>query len=84
MYYVVTRNIAKGVSEGVLTWKRFDSQEGFKEWYDQKMRSWYEVVALDVTPEEAVEICSSPEAKIAAILSDIRKMGEQLQRISRQ
>ena len=80
-YIVVHRTIAECVSTGAITWTSYDSKEKYDEWNDEKMKSWYEIVAEGVTSEQAVELCSSPEAKINVILSDIRKFQERLQYI---
>jgi len=82
MYNVVFRNIVECATEGAITQTSFESKKHFDEWYDEKMRSWYEVVEQGVTEERATELCSSPEATQFALLSILRKANELLQRIS--
>lgn len=76
MYNVVFRTIAKCISEGAITWSTFNSQEDFEKWYNDEMRSGYEVVEQNVSQERAIELCSSPEATRAVFISQIRELGE--------
>jgi hypothetical protein len=66
MYNVVTRTLV-GNSKGAITWTSFESKEEFDKWNDDKMQSWYQVVEEGVTEERATELCSGPEATVAAV-----------------
>ena len=80
MYNVVFRNIHVAPKE-IITWSSFESKEHFDKWYDEKMQSWYEVVDQGVTPERAVELCSSPQAVGAILLFKMSELHELLSRI---
>lgn len=71
---VVFRNITKGQCEGVITWSAFDSEDCFCEWYDEKMKSWYEVVEKDVTEDRAIELCSTPSNTLTTMYSIAKKI----------
>ena len=73
MYNVVFRNISGSDSHGAITWTTFGSEEAFVEWYDHKMRGWYEVVDRGVSGEHAIELCSTPEANLAAMDYQLRQ-----------
>lgn len=62
MYNVVFRTIAKCETVGAITWTSFRDKEYFDGWYNEKMRSWYQVVEENVSEERAIELCSSPDA----------------------
>lgn len=81
MYNVVFRTIIKCATEGAITWSSFETQEDFERWYDEKMRSWYEVVEQNVSEARAVELCSSPEATSAVLFSHIRELAEILSHV---
>jgi hypothetical protein len=72
MYNVVSETIVECASKGAVTWSSFESKEKFDEWNDKKMKSWYKVLAEGVTQEQAIEICSSPKAKLANLLANMR------------
>ncbi len=73
MFNVVFRNISGSLSHGAITWTSFKDEEAFNTWYGEKMQSWYQVVEKDVTQEQAIELCSTPEANLAALLYRIRQ-----------
>ncbi len=73
-YNVVTRTIVECNSTGAITWTSFKDKEDFDRWYDDKMRGWYEVVAQGVSQDRAIELCSTPEAELAVILSLLKKL----------
>jgi len=81
MYNVVFRTIADCASKGAITWTSFNNKRHFDEWFDAKMRNWYEIVEEGVSPERAVELSSSPEAIRAVFFSRLRKLGEALRNI---
>ena len=84
MYNVVFRNISGSTSSGAITWSTFKSKaafDDFDEWNDQKMKSWYQVVEEGVSPERAVELCSTPEATRAVVVSKMREVGELLRQL---
>ncbi|MEK7584052.1 MAG: hypothetical protein AAB490_02315 [Patescibacteria group bacterium] len=57
MYNVAFRTIAEGSGhEGVVTWTAFESKEAFDAFYDEKMRSWYQVVEEDISEERCIEL----------------------------
>jgi hypothetical protein len=62
MYIVVFRTIVECMTTGAITWSTFDSKAHFDKCYDEKLRSWYEIVEEGVSEERALELCSSPEA----------------------
>jgi len=82
MYNVVFRNTTGGqYSDGAITWSTFQSKEDFNNWYDAKLKSWYQVVEQGVTQERALELCSTPEEDevIRGILCrEVNKALEQL------
>ncbi len=78
MYNVVFRTITECTTKGAITWSSFESKGDFDTRYGEKMRGWYEVVDQGVTKERAIELCFSPEAKQAAVLSKMREIGELL------
>jgi hypothetical protein len=80
-YNVVFETIFEGSHNGVTTWTSFESKEKFEKWNDEKMKSWYKVLAEGVTPEQAVEICSSPKAKLAALLARLKEACEIIKNI---
>jgi hypothetical protein len=73
MFNVVFRNISGSLSNGAITWTSFESEAKFNEWYDDKMKGWYEVVEKNVTADEAVAHCSTPEAKFFAAVYHMRE-----------
>lgn len=77
MYNVVFQTKV-GTSQGAVTWSTFKDQKSFNNWYDQKMRDWYEVLAQEVTKERAIELCSTPQAKLAAVISQLRGFSQEL------
>jgi len=81
MYNVVFKTIVECATKGAITWSAHKSKEYFDKWYDEKMRSWYEVVEQGVTEERAIELCSSPEAALAVLSSVGRRIDEVLSRI---
>ena len=81
MYNVVFRNISGSTSDGAITWTSFKSKAVFDEWNDRKMKIWYQVVEEGVSQEQAVELCSTPEATRAVVVSKMREVVELLRRI---
>ena len=81
MYIVVFRTIVECTSKGAITWSSFKNKEVFDKWYDEKMKSWYQVVEEGTTQERAIELCSSPEATEAALMYKVRQLGELLRQI---
>ena len=77
MYNVVFQTKV-GTSQGAVTWSTFKDQNFFDNWYNQKMKSWYEVLTQGVTKEHAIELCSTPQAKLAAVISQLRELGQEL------
>ncbi|MEK7076191.1 MAG: hypothetical protein AAB941_00805 [Patescibacteria group bacterium] len=45
------------------------------------MKIWYQVVEEGVSQEQAVELCSTPEATRAVVVSKMREVVELLRRI---
>jgi len=78
VYNVVFRTIAVCSSRGAITWVSFKDKKYFNEWYDEKMRGWYEVVDQGVSRECAIELCSTPEAKIAVAAYGLKKLNKLL------
>ena len=76
MYNVVFKNISGSTSDGVITWSTYKSKAHFDQWYDDKMKGWYQVVEEGVSQEKAVELCSLPEATEAVVVSKLRKLGQ--------
>jgi len=57
VYNVAFRTILQGSGkEGVITWTAFESKEAFDAFYDEKMRSWYQVVGEGVSEERCIEL----------------------------
>jgi len=81
-YNVVFKNISEGTHTGVITWSSFKNKEEFDEWYDEKMKSWYKIVAEGVTSDRAIQLCSTPEANQAALLATGREIGKLADSIS--
>jgi hypothetical protein len=67
-----------GTHAGVVTWTSFPDKEYFDKWNNQKMQEWYGVIAEGVTPDQAVELCSTPTAEMAAALACIREANKML------
>ena len=63
MYNVVFRTTLVCETTGALTWTSFNNKEDFDQWYDRKMREWYEVVDEGVSKERATELCSKGPIK---------------------
>ena len=78
MHNVVFRNISGSISDGVITWSSFKSKVDFDKWNDQKMKSWYQVVEEGVSQERAIDLCSTPEATQAVVVSKMMEVGELL------
>ncbi|MFA6365172.1 MAG: hypothetical protein WCW78_02110 [Candidatus Paceibacterota bacterium] len=76
-YNVVFKTIAECTHVGVITWTSFQSKEYFDQWYDEKMRGWYEVVDEGVSEARAMQLCASDEATLAAFKAEI-KVAEQI------
>ena len=76
LYEVVFKNISGSRSHGCITRTSFESKEDFVRWYDEKMQGWYEVVDQGVSPERALELCTTPEANIAATAYQQRMAGD--------
>jgi hypothetical protein len=81
MYIVVFRTKV-GVSEGAITWTTFTDQATFNVWNDEEMSSWYEVVEEGVSKERALELCSSPEAKYAREVCNLRELTDALSKVT--
>lgn len=81
MYIVVFRTIAECTAKGAITRSNFESKEAFDKWYDERLKTWYEVVKEGISNEHAAELCSSPEAQHAAFTSIAREAREQLERL---
>lgn len=77
MYNVVFQTKV-GTSQGAVTWSTFEDQKSFENWYDQKMKDWYEVLTQGVTRERAIELCSTPQARLTAVISQLRELSQQL------
>lgn len=73
-YNVVFKNISPGTHTGVFTWSSFKDKKEFDKWNNEKMKSWYQVVAEGVTSDRAVELCSTPEANQAAMFATGREI----------
>ncbi|MBI5140464.1 MAG: hypothetical protein HZA94_03410 [Candidatus Vogelbacteria bacterium] len=80
MYNVVFRTIAKCETTGAVTWSSYKSKEEFEALYDEGAKKQEEVVAEGVSEEQAVELCSSPEATLAREMSLVRRNIEELRR----
>lgn len=70
-YNVVTKTCG-GISDGVITWTSFESEEAFNKWYDKVMNRLYKIVAKGVSQERALELCSTTEANEVVLLSHER------------
>ena len=81
MYNVVFRTIVECATKGAITWTSFQSKESFDEWNTKKMKSWYKVIKEDVTADEAVKLCSSPEAQLEVTVSQLRHLGKKLAKL---
>ena len=81
-YNVVFRTIVKCETTGAITWTTFRSKEDFDKWNNDKMKSWYEVVAEGVSEATAIELCSSPEATRAVEESLRARQRQALERLS--
>ena len=81
MYNVVFRNISGSTSDGAITWGSHKDKAHFDAWYDEKMMTWYQVVEEGVSQERAIELCSTPEATAAVVVSKLRELGETLRRL---
>ena len=81
MYIVVFKNVSGSVSNGVITWSCFTNKDQFDNWWlnSKNAKNWYKIVEEGVTEQRAIDLCSTPKAKIAAAASDF---GELLQLIS--
>lgn len=77
MYAVVFRTIG-GACDGAITWTSFTDEAQFQEWYDDEAESKFEVVESGVTKERAIELCTSPAAQEAAVLSMLRQANDLL------
>lgn len=77
MYNVVFQTKV-GTSQGAVTWSTFKDQNTFNNWHNQEMKDWYEVLTQGVTEERAIELCSTPQAKLAAVISQLRELGQEL------
>lgn len=77
MYNVVLQTKA-GPSQGAVTWSTFKDQNAFDKWYDHRMKDRYEVVVKGVTKEQAVELCSTPQANLTAVISLLRELNQEL------
>jgi len=76
-YNVVFKTIV-GTHNGVITWSSFKNKKFFDEWYDGEMKIWYEVIAEGVSDDQAVSLCSTPEADRAAFIASIKELGQYL------
>lgn len=72
MYNVVFRTIVPGNYFGVITWSTYPSKEEFDSRF-VSLKDMYVVVEQGVTPERAVELCSTPEASHKAFFAEIRQ-----------
>lgn len=75
-YNVVFKNTSGSILNGVTTWTSFESKDAFNKWYDKKMKKWYEVVEENVSQDRAIELCSTPEANTAVVVSHLKKISE--------
>lgn len=75
-YNVVHKTIIEGTCYGTMTWTSYESKEHYDKWNDTKMQSWYETVAEGVTSEEAIAMCSTPEASDVAMMAYASRMSE--------
>lgn len=82
MYNVVHKTLV-GNSKGCFTWTSFKSKEDYNKWNTDKMRSWYETVAEGVTEEHAIELCTTPEATEATLVSGLRELGDIARRLAK-
>lgn len=78
MFNVVFRTITREGSFGAITWSTFKDEDAFDQWYNEKMRSLYAVVAKNVTEEEAREFCSTPEAQRAVLVHRLNRASKLL------
>lgn len=76
MYNVVFKNTSGSVSDGVIIWTVFKDKKDYEKWNDEKMRQWYKVIEEDVSQERAIELCSTPQAKMAGTLAELRRLSE--------
>ena len=82
-YNVVFQNTSETISNGVFTWTSFESKEAFDSWQDDNTRKWYKIIDEGVTEERAVELCSTPEADNAIIISQMREIGDTFGKIAK-
>ena len=76
MAYNVVFKTKGGPSDGAITWSSYQDEAEFNRRYSTKMRAWYRVVEKGVSQERVIELCSTPEATWAAVLSMIREKFE--------
>lgn len=76
LYYVVFEYKKDTVLDGFRSWAGYDNREHFQRMYSDDMKDKERVIAEDVTPEKALEICSPisfnvKEALIKGIIEDM-------------
>ena len=82
MFNVVFETIG-GTHNGVTTWSSFEDEDYFNKWYNNKMKSRNKVVAKGVTFEQAIKICSTPKANMAAMLAVLREAEKNIREVLR-
>ncbi len=76
-YNVVFENLISETHKGVRTWTSFKDKKDFDEWYNDKMKSWYKVIAEGFfSSEEAIRICD--ETELTNTLAFVRSMNVEL------
>lgn len=73
MYNVVFRN-KSGNYAGVITWSCFESKADFDKWFDARMQDWYDIASQGCTETEAVDMCATPTAQLAALNATLKEV----------
>jgi len=74
MYIVVFKDTASGV----ITYSSFRNKKHFDKWYNKRMKRICQVVEKSISQKQAIELCSTPEANKAAMVSQLKEMSELL------
>lgn len=76
MYNVVLKDIRGNPPRNLVTWTSFKDRAEFDAWKNSKeTQGQFEVVEEGISDERAVELCSTPEANLAVIRNELKKVG---------
>ena len=72
------RNVSGSISNGVITWNRFENKKQFDNWWlnCKNVKNWYEIVEEGVTEQRAIELSSSLESRLAGLQGASRALSE--------